>query len=66
MIDPFSQLRRLQGKRERAIQEVDFIDIQGENMQLDSSTVLKSVTDDAPIRPKMVSTFNLQYQIMDY
>eukprot|EP00794_Sanderia_malayensis_P009568 gene9568-10557_t len=40
------QLRRMQGKRERRNQQVEIIDIQGENMQMNSADFLKRVTDE--------------------
>ena len=50
-----TQLRRLQGKRERRVQEIDIIDIHGEQMQCDPSTILKNITEEKSYVPKRVN-----------
>lgn len=55
----FSQLRRLQGKRERRLQEIDIIDIHGEQMKCDASMLLKNITEEKTHVPKRVNSFLL-------
>ncbi|XP_065060322.1 proline-rich protein PRCC-like [Rhopilema esculentum] len=47
------QLRRLQGKRERRLQEADFIDIHGEEMKFDESTRLKNMTEESSYKSNL-------------
>ena len=49
-----AQLRRLQGKRERRVQEIDIIDIHGEQVQCDASMLLKNITEEKTHMPKRV------------